>query len=203
MVLLWWWSACFPQFCVKSTRSRYNKNHVYINVVSLLTPSSKNSTRHKSLRLSTHVVNLRHLVQLLSRRPHDLYLVPRQCRHQYRHRPKQLTLTRLKVVARDQSHSPVATMHFGFPPPVILMTQHCKEVAFGEAQLFRNGGLVHVQSSCCYLVSTASLFRSLGLAENSPKCKMGRPSRVYCRDGSATLLLRCLESPCPGGPPPS
>lgn len=132
-----------------------------------------------------------------------------------RHRPCtwehcKLQLARLKIIAGNQSHLPssIVPVKFGAPPAVILVTNDGKYVTLFEAQLFGDGSLIRVHCPCCFQDTLVGFFfiGSVHLAQrthgyrwfrttNSPKCKIGWPSRVYCREGSATLRLRGRMDP--------
>lgn len=56
-------------------------------------------------------------------------------------------LTRLQVVAGYQPDLTAASMHRRLPPPVILVPKNGQDVALGEPELLRDGGLVNVQCS--------------------------------------------------------
>lgn len=53
----------------------------------------------------------------------------------------------LKVVARDQPDTAVATVHFSFPPAIVLVTENGEVITLGEAKFFRNRGLVYVHGA--------------------------------------------------------
>jgi len=56
---------------------------------------------------------------------------------------------RLKVVAGDQPSLPATSLSGCLPPAIVLVANHGEDVAFGEAELFRNGGLIHVEGARC------------------------------------------------------
>jgi hypothetical protein len=54
----------------------------------------------------------------------------------------------LKVVAWDQPGATVATVDLGLPPAVVLVAEDGEVVALGEAELFGDDCLIHVQRAC-------------------------------------------------------
>lgn len=53
----------------------------------------------------------------------------------------------LQVVARHQARMTARIGHFGFPPSIVLETDHGKDVTLGEAELLRNGCSVTVEGA--------------------------------------------------------
>lgn len=45
----------------------------------------------------------------------------------------------LQIVARHQASVTAGVGHFGFPPSIVLETDHGKDVALGEAELLGDG----------------------------------------------------------------
>lgn len=87
-------------------------------------------------------------------------------------------LNHLQVVARDQPALAVASVHLGLPPPVVLVAEDREDVALVESELFGDGCLVHVHSTCCktevWLVT----------------CESGEQYRFYLAYQSAESICR-------------
>lgn len=50
----------------------------------------------------------------------------------------------LQIIARHQASWPILAAHLGLPPPVVLVADDGKHVAFGERKLLGDCGLIHV-----------------------------------------------------------
>lgn len=73
-------------------------------------------------------------------------------------------LTVLKIVT---GHEPKATIHFGFPPAIVLMTCDSEDFSLAEGEFFWNCGLVHVHGASCKLLVMLSKWGVLGQTYNS------------------------------------
>lgn len=109
----------------------------------------------------------------------------------------------LQVVAGHETRAAARIGDFGFPPSIILQTKDRKHIALAKSKLLGDCGIVSVHSTSCE-VDHKLVYDKCIITRNDrylPKCKIGRPSRLNLRPGSATARVRLLDLPM-GGPSP-
>ena len=61
----------------------------------------------------------------------------------------------LEVIRRHQSRAPVLPYYLGLPPPVVLQSQHGKDIALCKGQFLRDLSSVRVHPARCCLLAIA------------------------------------------------
>lgn len=88
-----------------------------------------------------------------------------------------------QVVAWNKARRSGLSHDFSFPPAVVLVSEDSQDVTFGKSKLLGNGSCVAVhRSSYRSTVSKETSEKGPKSVEeyNLPKCRTGRPSRLYC-----------------------